>query len=188
MLKFCLKRTFAQLESPYSILGVTAESTPQEIKNAYYKLAKKYHPDVNPSNSEIFKKINQAYSDVSNKTPKLKMPQYRYDPETHGYNFRQNWKGFTKPDEKSEFFGMANKEYRKAKAQQQNQYYYDRMFEKLFVLAVFALLSFKVFLHVQNQHDHEMIQKQEELEEEMRVDGERFKEYEEMTRRRYNTK
>ena len=58
-------------DSLYTVLGVKTTATPKEIKLAYYKLAKKYHPDFNTGDSqkkstEIFKKINKAYEVLSN--------------------------------------------------------------------------------------------------------------------------
>ncbi|WP_457622130.1 DnaJ domain-containing protein [Persephonella sp.] len=45
----------------YKILGVDRNATPEEIKKAFREKAKKYHPDLNRENEEIFKKIVQAY-------------------------------------------------------------------------------------------------------------------------------
>ncbi len=52
----------------YEILGVDADSNESEIKAAYRKLARKYHPDVNNSEEaiEIFKEITKAYETLSN--------------------------------------------------------------------------------------------------------------------------
>jgi len=49
----------------YEILGVTPDSDIAEIKSAYRKLARKYHPDVNPEGGKRFKKISEAYDTLS---------------------------------------------------------------------------------------------------------------------------
>ncbi|EPY49969.1 DNAJ domain-containing protein Mdj1 [Schizosaccharomyces cryophilus OY26] len=52
-----------EMTDPYKTLGVPKTASPREIKSAYYKLAKKYHPDANPDKSaqEKFVDIKQAY-------------------------------------------------------------------------------------------------------------------------------
>ena len=46
---------------PYKILGLTREATGDDIRRAYRRLAKEYHPDVNPDGEDRFKKITEAY-------------------------------------------------------------------------------------------------------------------------------
>lgn len=63
----------------YKVLGVTEEATQDEIKKAFRKLAKKYHPDTNNGNEEAAKKfqeVNEAYSVLSDEGKKSK-----YDTE-----------------------------------------------------------------------------------------------------------
>jgi len=48
----------------YKIIGVDEKATPEQLKKAYRKLAKKYHPDANPGNKkaeERFKEVSEAY-------------------------------------------------------------------------------------------------------------------------------
>ena len=51
----------------YSLLGIDRNASQSDIKKSYFQLAKKYHPDVNPSSEakEKFAKINNAYETLS---------------------------------------------------------------------------------------------------------------------------
>ncbi|KAI7887562.1 uncharacterized protein EV154DRAFT_567358 [Mucor mucedo] len=51
--------------SHYTTLGVTEKASTSEIRKAYYKLAKNYHPDKNPNGTEKFKEISNAYEILS---------------------------------------------------------------------------------------------------------------------------
>ena len=68
----------------YEILGVKREATESEIKSAYRKLARKYHPDVNKTKEaeEKFKEINEAYEVLGDKAKRQ-----RYD------SLGANWQG-----------------------------------------------------------------------------------------------
>ncbi|HLO85351.1 MAG TPA: J domain-containing protein [Nostocaceae cyanobacterium] len=63
----------------YSILGISKTASPEEIKQAFRKLARKYHPDVNPGNKQAearFKEINEAYEVLSDPDKRKKYDQY----------------------------------------------------------------------------------------------------------------
>jgi len=71
----------------YKILGVPRNATEKEIKKAYRKLARQYHPDANPNDptaEEKFKEINEAYEVLSDPEKRK-----RYD------QFGAQWKNFT---------------------------------------------------------------------------------------------
>jgi len=63
----------------YNILGVNRGASEREIKQAYRRLARKYHPDVNPSDKSAeakFKQINEAYEVLSDKEKRRKYDQF----------------------------------------------------------------------------------------------------------------
>lgn len=85
----------------YKILGISKTATEKEIKAAYRKLARKYHPDLNPDNKEAeakFKEINEANEVLSNSENRKKYDRYG-----------ENW--------------QRGEEYERAQQQHQSQYH-----------------------------------------------------------------
>ena len=81
----------------YDILGVSKNSTSDEIKKAYRKMAIKYHPDKNSGNKESeekFKEVSQAYEVLKDPKKKQAYDQYGHDA-FQGFNNKNNNQGFS---------------------------------------------------------------------------------------------
>ncbi|NLX69787.1 MAG: DnaJ domain-containing protein [Clostridiales bacterium] len=100
----------------YKILGVSKNATQDEIKKAYRRLAKQYHPDANPGDKEAeqkFKEINEAYQVLGDEEKRKKYDTFgsyydfqngtNFDPSQFGWQRRTYTAG---PDEFSDFFEM----------------------------------------------------------------------------------
>jgi curved DNA-binding protein len=75
----------------YQILGIDKKATPKVIKDAYRKLARKYHPDLNPNNQDAkanFQQINEANEVLSDPEKRKKYDQYGKDWQ-HANEFEQ---------------------------------------------------------------------------------------------------
>ena len=86
------------IEDPYKVLGVSPDASDEDIKRAYRRLAKKYHPDLNPGDQEAaqrMQEVNAAYEQIKN--PEKAGPQGQnpyggyYDP--FGGAYRQQTQG-----------------------------------------------------------------------------------------------
>ena len=75
------------MADPYKVLGVDRNATDEEIKQAYRRLAKKYHPDLNPGDQEAARRmqeVNAAYDQIKN-------PEKYQQPQSSGYGGYGNY-------------------------------------------------------------------------------------------------
>lgn len=74
----------------YDVLGIDRNASDSDIKKAYRKLAKQYHPDVNPGDKVAeakFKEVNEAYEVLSDPQKRARYDQYGhagFDPNGFG--------------------------------------------------------------------------------------------------------
>lgn len=93
----------------YEVLGVSKTATDAEIKSAFRKLAKQYHPDINkaPDAAEKFKEAQEAYAVLSDQTKRKQYDQYGHaafeNNGAGGYDFS----GFDFSDIFSDLFGSS---------------------------------------------------------------------------------
>lgn len=82
----------------YEVLGVEKTATDEELKKAFRKLAKKYHPDANPDNKEEaeakFKEVNEAYEVLSDKQKRNMYDQFGHSGPNGYANDFSGFSGF----------------------------------------------------------------------------------------------
>jgi len=95
----------AEKRDYYEVLGVSKDATDEELKKAYRRLAKKYHPDANPDDKEgaeaKFKELNEAYETLSDKQKRQMYDQFGFDGPQFGggqgggyYSYGSGFDGF----------------------------------------------------------------------------------------------
>lgn len=78
------------IDDPYKVLGISPDASDEEVKQAYRRLAKKYHPDLNPGDQEAARRmqeVNAAYDQIKN-------PEKYAQPGTDGYGSYDPFGGF----------------------------------------------------------------------------------------------
>jgi molecular chaperone DnaJ len=77
----------------YEVLGVTREASPEEIKKAYRRKAKEFHPDKNPRErkkaEEEFKRVAEAYEVLSDPDKRAQYDRYGHAGPAQGFDFSQ---------------------------------------------------------------------------------------------------
>jgi molecular chaperone DnaJ len=101
----------AEVRDYYKTLGVNKDASQDEIKKAFRKLARKYHPDLNPgdkASEQKFKEINEAYSILSDPKKRSEYDQYGSSPFGAGGPGFEGFRTYDSTGEAFEFGGFGD--------------------------------------------------------------------------------
>lgn len=109
---------------PYQVLGVSHSATEDEIRQAYRRLAKKYHPDLNPGDAQAAQKmneVNEAYDLLKN--PQAYQQQRAQQQARQAYQ-QQRQQGYYDPLDPFGFYRSQDGEQNRGSQQSYRTYYY----------------------------------------------------------------
>lgn len=132
----------------YEALGIFRTAQSSEIRSAYKRLAKVYHPDRNPDNKEaeeMFKKINEAYHILCNPLKKA-----QYDFSLYGLSLP----AYQQEDDRDQHEELKKKRYYRWQKAQENRYRFDKNYFKIQGLAflVFLIIAGFCFSIIHTAH------------------------------------
>lgn len=117
------------VNDPYQILGVSRDASEDEIRQAYRRLAKKYHPDLNPGDAQAAQKmneINEAYDLLKNpQAYRQQQAQQRAQQQARqAYQNGPQNQGYYNPFDPFGFYGSQRGSEEDSSDPNQNTYYY----------------------------------------------------------------
>ena len=117
------------VNEPYQILGVSRDASEDEIRQAYRRLAKKYHPDLNPGDAQAAQKmneINEAYDLLKNpQAYRQQQAQQRAQQQARqAYQNGPQNQGYYNPFDPFGFYGSQSGSEEDSSDPNQNTYYY----------------------------------------------------------------
>jgi len=115
-------------QDPYEILGVAHDASEEDIKSAYRRLAKKYHPDLNPGDAAAAQKMNE----INAAYDRIKNPQsYRNEASSNPYGYSNPYSNYN-PFTGYNPYGNGNTYSSEQSEADSNQQTYQDPFEEFF--------------------------------------------------------
>ncbi len=146
------------MKNYYTILGIRSTSNVAEIKAAYKKLAKAYHPDKNPGNPEAeekFKLINEAYQTLTDYNKRSRYDaQFQTPSPQHRKNYsrerRSNSRSYSQPSQEEQYYKIDKTYFR-------NQGLTLLVFVVIAGLCLIVIQSFRYFEGLERTRQYDII-------------------------------